>query len=409
MIVYKHFRFRVHPNKPQLKRLRVWQDALRCLWNLAHEQRLMALAKCSDDKVHISFFDQAKELTELRSRFNWFEQLPRVACVRVLQLLDAAWQRYFAKKSGMPRWKKKTALLDVGVCALHSEAFRLVGTSLKFPKIGNMEAVVHRALEGRPKMCTLKPDRVGDWFVSIVCEIEVKDPTPRTAPVIALDRGVVNFVATSDGEVHPAPRHREALQARIARASREHARKRKGSKNREKARVRLAKIHRKVARQRAHYLHVLSARFAKSHGVVVLENLNVAGMMRGNCPRGIASAGWSRFAEMLRYKLEWSGGKLVEVPAHYSSQQCSSCDHVDPKSRVSQAEFHCVVCGHSEHADINAAKTLKKRRASAPGAAWGGYGARGRPTNQEIALPSAELSTAGPACAFSLDELERLV
>jgi putative transposase len=220
---------------------------------------------------------------------------------------------------------------------------------------------MHRALEGKPKTCTLKRD--GDqWFVSIVCELDVAEPAPRAGPVVAIDRGVANFGATSDGDMIANPRHLERALKRLARAQRTVSRRKKGSKNREKAKVRVARIHRKVRRQRDHFLHVQSARIAKSHGVVVLEKLNVAGMMiRGRCARSIADAGWSRFAEMLRCKLAWSGGSLVEVPAAYSSQTCSECGAVDAKSRRSQSSFACTSCGFLDHADLNAAKVLLAR------------------------------------------------
>jgi putative transposase len=115
-----------------------------------------------------------------------------------------------------------------------------------------------------------------------------------------------------------------------------------------------------VRRQREHVLHVESSRLAKSHGVVVIEKLNVEGMIQGHLSRSIADAGWSRFAEMLRYKLAWSGGTLVEVPAAYSSQTCSACGHVDAASRHGE-RFFCTGCGYADHADLNAAKVLKTR------------------------------------------------
>jgi putative transposase len=121
------------------------------------------------------------------------------------------------------------------------------------------------------------------------------------------------------------------------------------------------RLHRKVRRQREHVLHELSAAYAKSHGVVVVEKLNVQGMVQNrNLARHIAGAGWSRFAEMLRYKLAWSGGQLVEVPAHYSSQTCSACGTVDADSRHGE-RFCCTGCGYVDHADLNAAKILKAR------------------------------------------------
>jgi len=134
----------------------------------------------------------------------------------------------------------------------------------------------------------------------------------------------------------------------------------KGSKNREKAKVRVMRLQRKTRRQREHFLHVESARLAKSHGTVVIEKLNVAGMIRSRLARSIADAGWSMFADMLRYKLAWSGGQLVEVPAHYSSQTCFACGVVDAKSRHGE-RFCCTACGNTDHADLNAAKVLKNR------------------------------------------------
>ena len=98
-----------------------------------------------------------------------------------------------------------------------------------------------------------------------------------------------------------------------------------------------------------------------------MTTLNVKGMSaeggahKTGLNRSILDAGWGRLVEMLRYKLAWSGGSLVEVPAAYSSQTCSHCEAVDPRSRCSQSEFCCTMCGCVDHADLNAAKVLKSR------------------------------------------------
>lgn len=337
-----------------------WQDALRFLWNLANEQRRMGLARPKCDQRYPTAFDQINELTDLRAELPWLAAVPRDVSAQCLVELDKAWQRCFKKLARAPRWKHKGR--DVlSFCAPHPKSWRLDGATLHFPKLGPMRAVVHRPLEGTRKTCTLQQEAGGQWFASIVCEIEVADPAPRTSPIVAIDRGVINAVADSDGRLVPSPRFYEAAMRRLAHAQRTVARRKKGSKNREKAKVRVAVLHRKVRRQREHFLHVLSHGYAKSHGVVVIEKLNVSGMMRGHCARGIADAGWSRFATMLGYKLKWSGGSLVEVPAAYSSQTCSACGWVDAGSRRSQSVFCCTACGHTEHADLNASKILLGR------------------------------------------------
>jgi putative transposase len=226
-----------------------------------------------------------------------------------------------------------------------------------------MRAVIHRPLDGKPKTCTLVND-AGQWFASIVCEVEMADPVPRAGPIVALDRGVVNAVGDSDGRLVPSPRFYENALRRLAHAQRAVSRKKKGSKNREKAKARVAVLHRKVQRQREHFLHVLSSGYAKSHGVVVIERLNTSGMMRsGNrgLSRGIADAGWGKLATFLDYKLTWSGGRLEEEVAAYSSLACSACGCVDARNRVGQSVFRCVTCGHTEHADLNAPKVLLQR------------------------------------------------
>jgi putative transposase len=359
MKIVKAFRFRVYPNEQQIARLGRWNDALRFLWNLALEQRLMGLARPRDERVFPTAFDQQKELTELRANLPWLADVPRNVCAQLLVELDKAWQRCFARLARAPRWKCKGRDV-IGCCEPHPKIWRLDNSNVRFPKLGILRTVMHRPLEGKPKTCSLKRD--GDqWFVSITCELNVVEPTPREGPIVAIDRGIANFGATSDGDMIANPRCLEASLKRLARAQRVVSRRKKGSKNREKAKVRVAHIHRKVRRQRDHFLHVQSARLAKSHGIVVLEKLNVTGMIRSNLARSIADAGWSRFAEMLRYKLAWSGGTLIEVPAEYSSQACSKCGCVDAASRASQSVFCCTACGHYDHADLNAAKVLLAR------------------------------------------------
>jgi len=358
---YKGFRFRVYPTRLQEMRLIAWENALRFLWNLALDQRHIGLSRPRDERRFPTAFDQINELTELRSELSWLSDVPHCASTQLLIELDKAWQRCFNKLASEPQWKRKGIDLP-SVCASGPKRWRFDGENIRFPKLGNLRAVIHRPLEGKPKTCTLKRD--GDqWFASIVCEIDFPEPITRTEPVVAIDRGVTNIIGDSDGRLIQSPRFYEAAQRRLARAQRSVSRKKKGSKNRDKAKVRVMRLHRKVRRQREHFLHGLSHDYAKNHGVVVIEKLRITSMVKMNrgLARGILDAGWSRFAAMLRYKLAWSGGSLVEVPAAYSSQTCSACGHVDAESRCSQNVFRCTACGYIDHADLNAAKVLKSR------------------------------------------------
>ncbi|HTU56892.1 MAG TPA: transposase, partial [Polyangiales bacterium] len=217
MLVRKAFRYRVYPTAAQSRQLLTWESALRFLWNLAHEQRRQGLARAKNERRYYSAFDQINQLTELRAVLPWLADVPRNVCAQLLVELDKAWQRCFKKLACAPRWKRKGKDC-LAVCEPHPKTWRLDGTRLRFPKLGNIRAVVHRALEGTPKTCTLR--REGDqWFASIVCEIEIAVPAPRTEPTVALDRGVVNFVADSDGHIHEAPRFYQRTLKRLARTA----------------------------------------------------------------------------------------------------------------------------------------------------------------------------------------------
>jgi putative transposase len=276
--------------------------------------------------------------------------------------------------------------------------------------------VVHRPLVGTPKTCALVRD--GDaWFAAIVCEYEIPDPLPSTKPVVALDRGVVNLLADSDGRVVPNPRTFETIKRRVARAQRTVARRKKGSRNQQKARAVVARLQRKARRQRDAVLHRESAHYAKNHGAVIVERLDLRSMtasargtverpganvrQKAGLNRAILDSGWGRFVEMLRYKVVPTGAATIEVPAAYSSQTCADCGVVDAASRRSQSEFVCVACGHHANADVNAAKVLYTR-GSHGGAGCGGTAARGRPAKQQLRVARRGTRSTGEAKASAV-------
>lgn len=405
MLVRKAVRYRVHPTPTQIDRLAQWDGALRFLFNLGNEQRRLGYARPKDERRYPTAFDQINELTELRAELPWLADVPRNVCAQLLVELDKAWQRCFKRLGKAPRWKRH-GRDTLGFCEPHPKTWRLDGTLLRFPKLGNLRAIVHRPLEGKPKTRTLRREG-SQWFARILCEIEIADPIARMTPVVAIDRGVVNAIATSDGELFESPRHYTKALRRLAHAQQNVSRKEKGSKNREKAKARVAALHRKVKRQREHFLHNITARIAKSHGICVVEKLQVVNMtasargtvetpghnvrQKAGLNRAILDSGWGIFLNQLRYKMLWSGGSVVEVPAAYSSQTCSACEHVHEDNRPSQAVFACGGCGYRDHADRNAAKVLLTR-ANRSGMPVDGDGAKRSRKRLRVARRPAESS-----------------
>lgn len=367
------------------------------------EQRLFAYGRSQRDKQYPTAFQQINDLTELRAILPWFADVPRTISSQLLLHLDQAWSRCFQGISAEPKFKRKGVdSVPIGVSG--ARLFRIGSGHIAMPKIGAIPAVIHRAPHGIPKCCAITND-AGQWFASVTCEIEIAEPAPSTLPAVGIDRGIALLAADSTGHTVENPKHAENLQPRIVRAQRIANRRKKGSKNRTKAKLKVARLQRKVRRQREHTLHVASKHYAKNHGVVIVETLRVADMTRSaagtaeepgtnvaqkrGLNRAILDAGWSRFLAMLRYKVIPEGGRVLEVPAAYSSQTCAECGHVDAASRTEQSVFQCTACGHLDNADLNAARVLLARGLSVLAVestvtVCGGSAAQGHPSKQKL-------------------------
>ena len=253
------------------------------------------------------------------------------------------------------------------------------GTSsgrIKLPKLGWVRLRGWYAVPGAIRNATVS-GRAGQWHAAVQWEREAVEPVPSTLPAVGIDVGVAVFAALSDGtSIAPANHGKQALRS-LREAQRNAARKKRGSNNRRKAIRRVARIQTRVANARGDFLHKHSTAIAKNHGTVVVEALKVRNMSasaRGTADapgkkvrqktglnRAILDQGWGMFRAMLAYKLADRGGRLVEVPAAYTSQTCAECGAVDARSRKDQARFVCTGCGREANADTNAAINIPRR------------------------------------------------
>ena len=193
------------------------------------------------------------------------------------------------------------------------------------------------------------------------------DPTAITLAGSVWTAGLSAFAvaATADGrEVARFDRPPKPLatamrqQRRMAKSL---SRKKKGSNNRRDARARLARHHNHVRNVRQHFLHSVSNELVKTHDRFVLEDLNVAGMMRNRrLAQAISDAGWSEFARQLVYKSRWHGATLIKADRWYpSSQICWRCGTRKGELQLTDRVFTCE-CGHKSDRDLNAAVNLAR-------------------------------------------------
>jgi putative transposase len=178
--------------------------------------------------------------------------------------------------------------------------------------------------------------------------------------VIGVDLGLEVFAYCSDDVQIPNPRIARRAEKELRRGQRALARCKKGSHRRHKARAQLAKAHRKITHTRNSWLHQESAKLVKRGDLIVVEDLKVANMIRHpTLARSIADASWSRFVSMLSYKAEKAGGHLRRVDPRNTSQECSRCHELVPKS-LAVRTHQCPSCGLIIHRDYNGSLNIRR-------------------------------------------------
>jgi putative transposase len=129
---------------------------------------------------------------------------------------------------------------------------------------------------------------------------------PAGNSVVGIEAGITSLVTLSTGEKITNPEHERRDRSRLALAQRRMARKAKGSANREKARLRVARAHARIADRRRDFLHKLTTRLVRENQAVVIEDLNVRGMLGNHClARAISRAAWGDLRARLEYKCDW--------------------------------------------------------------------------------------------------------
>ena len=241
-----------------------------------------------------------------------------------------------------------------------------------------------------------------DWTHKSLVFTNMPLPLPRVGNgMVGLDRGCAHALASSDGTFMDMPKPSKAelkrlkyLQRRMTRQDRVNEARggrtaKFASKRRQKTLSQFNALQGRIVRRRNDWIEKTTTRLAQENILVAMEDLDVRAMTRKPKPkpdpakpgqylhngakakagldRSILSNCWGRVMIRLQDKMDANGGRLVIVPAAYTSQTCHKCGHVAKENRESQAVFHCVKCGYEANADVNAAENILSRALSQTG------------------------------------------
>ena len=228
-------------------------------------------------------------------------------------------------------------------------------------KIAEIPIRVHRDIEGEVKGVIIKRDNAGDWcaiFQTEQEEAETDTTESENVEAVGIDLGIQKFIVDSDGNRIEHPKNVEKAEERLAKEQQSLSRKEKGSNNYEKQRKRVATLHKRVKNRRMDFLHKLSNAYVEKYDKIVLEDLNISGMVQGEMDsKNTLDSSWRTFIELLLYKAENANTEVVLVDPKDTSKECSKCG-VKTDKNLWQRKHGCPSCGYTTDRDYNAAKNI---------------------------------------------------
>jgi len=316
------YKFRLYPSKTIQAKLQEQLELCRWLYNRLLEE----LNKAREEGRKIKQTDTQALIVKLK------EEKPELKKVysKVLQMVNyQLWSNIKAlsklkkngKRVGKLRFKGRGWFKTLN---FNQSGFRIEGNKLILSKVGSIPIKIHREIEGEIKGVIVKREKSGKWFAIVQVEDELK-PLQPTGKAVGIDVGIRHFLTDSDGRQIENPKYYERTLNRIKILQRNLSRKQKGSKNREKARIKLAKAYEKLVNQRNDFLHKLSRFYVNNYDVIAVEDLHIQNMVRigRTLAQRILDASWSKFIQLLSYKAERAGRRVVKVNPKGTSKDLS--------------------------------------------------------------------------------------
>jgi putative transposase len=334
---------------------------VRVVWNRTLAARHQRYAT---ERTGTSYAETDRELTAMKKDpdLAFLNEVSSVPLQQALRHQHAAFQAFFGKRARYPRFKsrrgRQSATYTRSAFSIRGGALRLAKMSDPLRFIWSWPDIDVTSVD--PTSVTVSRDPCGRWHVTLHVDVADPEPLPPAGTAVGIDLGVRNVVVTSGGAKIPNPRRLEQRARNLARYQRRLARCQRGSANRRKAVAKVARAHRKIAASRADFLHRASARLVRDNDVIVIEDLNVVGMVRNrHLARVISDCGWGEFRRQLEYKCQRAGRRLVVIDRWYpSSKICSGCGHLLASLSLSTRTWRCPSCGTRHDRDVNAAKNI---------------------------------------------------
>jgi putative transposase len=325
------------------------------LYNMALQQRIDVW---KSDKKSISYYDQQKQLTELRGGVDEYAVFPLKVQRDPLRRLDRAFQAFFRRmksgdRPGFPRFRSRDRYESFNV---DKDNFTYGDNVLRIVKMGVFRTKTKCKIKGTP--LELRVKRCGSkWQAQLVCDIGPAPDKVVVCKATGIDLGLTSLATLSNGREIKNPRWKKREEHRLSDADRNLSRKVRGSKNRQKSKEYLRRVHQRIVGLRASYLTTVAQRLVYEYDLIAHENLNVTRLVKSGFGKSILDAAWGQLIGKLNCEAEKAGKWVIPVNPRGTTQLCSGCGEKVPK-KIWDRNHDCPKCGLSLGRDHNAALNI---------------------------------------------------
>jgi putative transposase len=337
--------------------------------------------KRGEREKSLSINDISKALTNWKKEEDtaWLGEVSSVALSQSLQNLKTAFDRFYKKISGYPKYHKRFTACAIRFHLAGNRCPKMVtkwhNKQVQLPSIGNIKIAQPERLPNQyPKMITMSRDACGRYFISFMVEVEQQTLSPNDS-IVGVDLGVKTLAVYSTGEQVKAHQALKKLQRRLKHLQRCLSRKvgsKKGqvkSNRYKKQQARVNRVHCRISDSRHDSQHKLTHDLTYRFGIICLEDLNVKGMMtraknknvaqKRGLNRGIANAGFGEIRRQIEYKAKWRGREVFYANRWApTSRTCNECGTYQQEFNLSMREWTCPDCGTHHDRDLNATKNI---------------------------------------------------
>ena len=356
--MHRAHKIRMYPTKAQTSLL--WQavgaSRFTYNWGLDRWNKMWEAHKADHRNPRPSYVLLSRIWT--KEKPEWTLQIARCTTNRSLKDLGTAWNNFFKGLARLPVFKKKKDLS--GSFYVERGKSIIKGKKIRIPNVGWMKLSEELRFSGKIMSYTVST-YAGKWYVSVSMEVpEETKEVPDT--VIGIDVGLDNPAWDSDNNHLQLPeKDLEKLERKLKRAQKALSRSQRNSKNSYKKLLRKQKVQDKINNTRSDISHKYTTAVCKNHATVVIEDLDIEGMIEKAPARAVRRAFNSSLMRAIHWQLSYKAKKLIKAPRFYpSSKTCSHCGAIKSDLKITERVYKCPACSLEINRDYNAALNLMK-------------------------------------------------